>query len=169
MGFRFRQVLRVIPGLRLNMSKSGVSASLGVQGTTVNLGKRGIRGTVGIPGSGVSYSKLLLRSGGDGSSSASAVAESETTSERENNPDRSPTGAEASEGALDELYVLTSHLVVRSGKASTSWLQRQLRIGYSDAVELMEHLEADGIVSPPDTVGRRKVLIEIHELPELSN
>jgi S-DNA-T family DNA segregation ATPase FtsK/SpoIIIE len=82
-------------------------------------------------------------------------------------PVRSQAGDEAAEEALSELYLLTAHLVVENGKASTSWLQRQLRIGYNDAAELMEQLEADGLVSPPDAVGRRKVLADIHDLPEL--
>jgi S-DNA-T family DNA segregation ATPase FtsK/SpoIIIE len=51
-------------------------------------------------------------------------------------------------------------LVVESGKASTSWLQRQMRLGYNSAARLMEHLEANGIVSEPDSNGARTVLAE---------
>ena len=59
MGFRFRKSIKLFPGLRLNLSKSGVSASVGVKGATVNISDRGTRGTVGIPGSGISYSENL--------------------------------------------------------------------------------------------------------------
>ena len=59
MGFRFRKSIKLFPGLRLNLSKSGVSASVGVKGATVNISDRGTRGTVGIPGSGISYSEKL--------------------------------------------------------------------------------------------------------------
>lgn len=52
MGLRFRKSIRLMPGIRLNLSKSGVSASLGGPGATVNIGKRGVRGTVGVPSSG---------------------------------------------------------------------------------------------------------------------
>ncbi len=59
MGFRFRKSIKLFPGVRLNLSKSGVSASIGRPGTTVNISERGTRGTVGIPGTGISYSENL--------------------------------------------------------------------------------------------------------------
>lgn len=59
MGLRFRKSIRLFPGLRLNLSKGGVSASLGSPGATVNVSRRGVRGTVGVPGSGLSYSEDL--------------------------------------------------------------------------------------------------------------
>lgn len=66
MGFRFRQSVRLLPGIRLNFSTRGVSTSVGGRGFTLNFGKRGIRTTVGIPGTGISYSEMLTRSGSDG-------------------------------------------------------------------------------------------------------
>ena len=59
MGFRFRSSINILPGVRLNVSKSGMSTSIGTRGATVNIGKRGVRGTVGIPGTGISYSERL--------------------------------------------------------------------------------------------------------------
>ncbi len=53
--FRFHRSLKLIPGVRLNLSKTGASVSLGVRGARLNLGPRGVRTTVGIPGSGLSY------------------------------------------------------------------------------------------------------------------
>ncbi len=55
MGFRFRRSIRLLPGLRLNLGKRGVSVSAGVRGAHVTIGKDGTRTTVGIPGTGVSY------------------------------------------------------------------------------------------------------------------
>ena len=56
MGFRFRKIISVLPGVRLNLSKSGVSTSIGGHGATVNVGTSGKRTvTLGIPGSGMSY------------------------------------------------------------------------------------------------------------------
>lgn len=55
MGFRFRKSIKLMPGIRLNISKSGVTTSVGTRGATVNIGAKRIRTTVGIPGSGLSY------------------------------------------------------------------------------------------------------------------
>jgi hypothetical protein len=55
--FRFRRTIGLIPGLRLNLSKTGVSASVGVRGAHVTLGGKGIRTTVGLPGTGLSYTE----------------------------------------------------------------------------------------------------------------
>jgi hypothetical protein len=59
MGFRFRRSIKLAPGIRLNVSKSGVSASIGRRGATVNISEKGTRATVGIPGTGISYSEKL--------------------------------------------------------------------------------------------------------------
>ncbi|ODB39972.1 hypothetical protein A9L43_15255 [Pseudomonas mosselii] len=58
MALRFRKSFKVAPGVRINLSKSGVSTSVGGKGLTANLSKRGTRVTAGIPGSGLSASKL---------------------------------------------------------------------------------------------------------------
>ena len=55
MGFRFRRSFKVAPGFRLNLSKSGVSTSVGRRGLWFTIGPRGTRTTVGIPGTGLSY------------------------------------------------------------------------------------------------------------------
>ncbi|WP_352972888.1 DUF4236 domain-containing protein [Mesorhizobium sp. M1406] len=57
MGFRYRKSLRLIPGVRLNVTGKGLSsASFGKPGSTLNMGRGGIQSTVGLPGSGMSYS-----------------------------------------------------------------------------------------------------------------
>jgi S-DNA-T family DNA segregation ATPase FtsK/SpoIIIE len=66
-----------------------------------------------------------------------------------------PTGEDSAE---DQQYRAAIQLVCESQKASTSWLQRQLRIGYNSAARLIERMEKDGIVGRPDHVGRREVL-----------
>lgn len=58
MAIRYRKTIKLAPGLKLNISKSGFSASAGVNGLTANLSKRGTRTTVGLPGAGLSASKL---------------------------------------------------------------------------------------------------------------
>lgn len=51
-------------------------------------------------------------------------------------------------------------LVIADQRASTSYLQRKLQVGYSKAAGLMEQLERDGIVSTPNAAGKRKVLVD---------
>jgi len=57
MGFRFRRSFRLMPGIRLNLSRSGVSTSIGRRGAWFTIGPRGARATVGIPGTGLSYTE----------------------------------------------------------------------------------------------------------------
>jgi hypothetical protein len=59
MGLRFRRTFRPFPGVRLNLSKSGVSTSIGTRGAWLTFGKRGTRATVGIPGTGISYTQTV--------------------------------------------------------------------------------------------------------------
>lgn len=59
MGFNFRKRIKVMPGVTLNVGKTGVSTTLGKRGASVTVGKRGTRATVGIPGTGLSYSQKL--------------------------------------------------------------------------------------------------------------
>ncbi len=56
MGLRFQKRIKIFPGVYINLSKSGVSASVGGHGATVNVGADGRRMiTLGIPGTGLSY------------------------------------------------------------------------------------------------------------------
>ena len=59
--------------------------------------------------------------------------------------------------AQDELFDQAVQFVVSSRKTSISALQRHLRIGYNRAANLMQALEEDGIVSPPDSQGGRQI------------
>ena len=68
-------------------------------------------------------------------------------------------GAAAEAGETDRLYAQAVEIVARDGKASTSYLQRKLAIGYNSAAKLIERMEREGLVSAADHVGRRQVLI----------
>jgi S-DNA-T family DNA segregation ATPase FtsK/SpoIIIE len=68
-----------------------------------------------------------------------------------------PTGDDDPDTAL---YRKALQVVAESQKASTSYVQRQLRIGYNNAARLIERMEKEGKVSSPDHVGRREVLID---------
>ncbi|CEF53756.1 DNA translocase FtsK [Acetobacter ghanensis] len=63
------------------------------------------------------------------------------------------------ENAEADLYSEAVDIVTREGKASTSFIQRHLSIGYNRAAKLIEQMEKEGIISRADHVGRRKVLV----------
>ncbi|MDG6093547.1 DNA translocase FtsK [Acetobacter sp. AN02] len=69
------------------------------------------------------------------------------------------TGSYGGGGEDGGLYDKAVAVVIREGKASTSFVQRHLSIGYNRAAKLIEQMEKNGIVTPADHVGRRKVLI----------
>ena len=58
----------------------------------------------------------------------------------------------------DELYEKAVMLIKNEGKASTSFLQRKLQIGYNRAARIIDMMEEDGIVGQPNHVGKREVL-----------
>ena len=58
----------------------------------------------------------------------------------------------------DELYHTAVEIIKAEGKASTSFLQRKLQIGYNRAARIIDAMEADGIVSKANHVGKREVI-----------
>ncbi len=60
----------------------------------------------------------------------------------------------------NDLYNQAISIIQRDKKVSTSYIQRQLRIGYNRAANIVERMEKEGIVSPPNHVGRREILID---------
>jgi S-DNA-T family DNA segregation ATPase FtsK/SpoIIIE len=63
------------------------------------------------------------------------------------------------ESSDDPLYQQAIELVAREQKASTSFIQRHLKIGYNRAADIVEKLEADGLIGPADHVGKREVIV----------
>ncbi|WP_244492782.1 DNA translocase FtsK, partial [Bosea sp. Root670] len=51
-------------------------------------------------------------------------------------------------------------VVLRDKKASTSYIQRRLQIGYNRAASIMERMENEGIVGPANHAGKREILVE---------
>jgi len=66
------------------------------------------------------------------------------------------------EGSGDDLYDKAVAIVARDKRASTSYIQRRLQIGYNRAARLIELMEEQGVVSPPNHQGKREVLIGEH-------
>ncbi len=71
------------------------------------------------------------------------------------------TSMGASEGG--DLYQQAVLVVTRDRKASTSYIQRRLQIGYNRAASLMERMEAEGIVGQANHAGKREILVETAE------
>lgn len=61
MPLRFRKVINLAPGVRLNLGKHGMSLSVGAKGVKLNFGKKGVRQTVAVPGTGLSESDYIIK------------------------------------------------------------------------------------------------------------
>jgi len=78
----------------------------------------------------------------------------------EHEPSNGEKSSVAGGGTKDDaLYDEAVALVAREGKASTSFVQRHLQIGYNRAARIIERMESEGVVSKANRVGRREVLI----------
>jgi S-DNA-T family DNA segregation ATPase FtsK/SpoIIIE len=58
-----------------------------------------------------------------------------------------------------DLYQQAVQIVMRDKKASTSYIQRRLQIGYNRAASLMERMEHEGVVGQPNHAGKREILL----------
>jgi len=61
MPVRIRKTFTLFPGVKVNLSKSGMSISVGRKGFTLNFSKRGVRQTTGLPGTGISHTSYLFK------------------------------------------------------------------------------------------------------------
>ncbi len=77
-----------------------------------------------------------------------------------------PAGAEGIESSGNELYDKAVAIVIRDKKASTSYVQRRLSIGYNRAASLIERMEQEGVISPANHAGKRDVLVGGDEADE---
>ncbi|HZZ31621.1 MAG TPA: DNA translocase FtsK 4TM domain-containing protein [Phenylobacterium sp.] len=77
-------------------------------------------------------------------------------------PDEDGEAGDLGLGGGDEsndLYDRAVAVVTRDGKASTSYIQRRLQIGYNRAASLMERMEQEGVVGPANHAGKREILV----------
>ncbi len=68
-------------------------------------------------------------------------------------------GSDGYAGSGDELYDKAVHIVLTDKKASTSYVQRRLGIGYNKAATLIERMEQEGVISPANHAGKREILV----------
>lgn len=137
MGFRFRKSIKLMPGVRLNVSSRGVSTSVGGKGGTLNVSRHGVRGTASIPGSGISYAKTAsFRRRSTKSTSAGGgldIAHDQVDGPR-------PVGFLLGLGILLMPYVF-AWFTLRAGHSQTA---RILAFGWMGAVLLLPVLEKLG-------------------------
>jgi len=73
----------------------------------------------------------------------------------------SPSSVGGGDGG-DELYDSAVQIIARDRKASTSYVQRKLQIGYNRAARIIERMEEEGVISGPNHSGKREVLVSDH-------
>ena len=125
MPIRFRRTIKVAPGVKLNLSKGGVSTTVGSKGFHFNIGKRGIRRTVSIPGTGISDTDYIEKK--------------ETASEKKHEAatERHREEAKENRASSGESHSNARHLRQSEAAANgSSGLQDGLRDPWSDRVLL---------------------------------
>jgi len=87
-----------------------------------------------------------------------AITEEDDAGEDDDeDPLPSPGSMDAEESA--DYYDRAVNIVLRDRKVSTSYIQRRLSVGYNKAASLVERMEKEGVVSPPNHSGKREILI----------
>lgn len=108
MPVRFRKSFKIFPGVKVNMSKGGVSFTVGAKGYHLNFSKRGVRQTVGLPGSGISQTSYLVKN------------EPEHTPTKKADSDETEPGSEKAAAPMQEDASVERQAVPRRG--SPVWL-----------------------------------------------
>lgn len=153
MAFRFRRSIKIAPGVRLNIGKSGGSLTIGGRGASVNFGSRGVYANLGIPGSGLSYRSKIA---GTSPVSQYKSAAGSRTPLRPNAVPMKISMSLQDDGSVAFKDVQGNHLsdeYVREGKRQnrdslTNWLQENCDAINGEIISLVNlHLTTP----PPDT------------------
>jgi S-DNA-T family DNA segregation ATPase FtsK/SpoIIIE len=83
----------------------------------------------------------------------------EAVTEEEDDGEEDSEGGEEFGESGNELYDQAVAIVLRDRKASTSYVQRRLGIGYNRAASLVERMENEGLIGPANHAGRREILV----------
>jgi S-DNA-T family DNA segregation ATPase FtsK/SpoIIIE len=81
------------------------------------------------------------------------------TADEEDDFDPASALGEDGGGSGDELYDKAVNIVLQDKKASTSYVQRRLAIGYNKAASLIERMEKEGVISAANHSGKREILV----------
>jgi hypothetical protein len=103
MPVRFRRTFQIFPGVKVNVSKGGISFTVGTKGYHLNFSNRGVKQTVGVPGTGVSHSTYLLENDSDTEEKAEEKKKSNTRRKRTSKKDKeADTEIESRQQILEE-------------------------------------------------------------------
>lgn len=83
MPVRIRKTFKIFPGVKVNMSKGGISFTVGAKGYHLNFSRRGVRQTVGLPGSGISETNYIVKNDTKSEKEKSASSESKSKKDEE--------------------------------------------------------------------------------------
>ena len=127
------------------------------------------KGDMLLPAAGVvavrPHSRAVHLRAGDGAA-LQLPAQAGQAGLRHHDHGRREGAAEKIEFEKDDLYDEAARIVVSTGQASISYLQRRLRIGFSRAARLIDMMEMDGVVSPA-AGGKREVLVDQNYFEEV--
>lgn len=130
MSWRFRQSFSVIPGLRINLSKSGLSASIGGSPFTVNVGPHGLTGTASIPGTGLSYRHHI---------GATVTAPPITTTPTADHPQVSPAPGFNNLAPIEEIHSASTELLTSE---TLKQLKQLIQTAHQQHQEVSHDLES---------------------------
>ena len=81
---RFRRSFNILPGVKVNLSKGGISFTVGTKGYHLNFSRRGVQQTVGLPGSGLSNSSYIVKTDADSKAEKPAKRKSTASKKKDN-------------------------------------------------------------------------------------
>jgi Protein of unknown function (DUF4236) len=85
MPIRFRRTFKIFPGVKINVSKGGISVTAGVRGAKLNFSRHGVRQTLGLPGSGLSETSYLFKNDSKSDQERDKDNDNDRVRERERN------------------------------------------------------------------------------------
>jgi hypothetical protein len=136
MGWRFRHSFTVVPGLRLNLSKSGLSASIGGAPFTLNVGPRGVMGTASLPGTGISYRQHFSSAPSNDHDPAGATPYSPSPAVLPPSP--APAWSLLSAAAVEEVHSASTELLT---SATLKDLKQLIQTAYQQQSEVSRDLD----------------------------
>src|SRR5919108_3832842 len=88
MPVRFRRTFTIFPGVKVNVSKGGMSITVGRKGFHLNFSKHGVRQTTGLPGSGISHTSYLYKNDDEDEEKDKAETEERSETKEDAKPKR---------------------------------------------------------------------------------